>query len=76
MKKKLKSIKQVLTREANIHDAVNDIIRLNDVYGSSLSDALGGSLDKDHLNPLRPMDTVELVKNIGDMGRKKVTCPF
>ena len=72
LEKKLKSIKQVLRREASVKDAVNDILRLNDVYKTPLSDIIGGKFDQHSINPLRPMDTFQLVKSIGDLGREKV----
>ena len=72
LEKKLRSVKQVLKREASIKDAVNDILRINDIYKTSLSDVVSGKLGEDKLNPLRPMETFQLVKNIGDMGREQV----
>ena len=65
-------MRQVLNREASIKDAVNDILRINDIYKTSLSDVVSGKYGQDNLNPLRPMETFQLVKNIGDMGREQV----
>ncbi len=61
-----------MKREANIQDAVSDILRLLDVYNTPPAGLIGGKLGHSDVVPLRPEDTLELAEHAVDSGKTKV----
>ena len=66
------SISQIMQREANIKDAVSDILRLLDVYKARPAGLIGGKLGHSDIMPLGPEEALKLVEYAVDSGKTKV----